>query len=201
MNPRADIANRIALAVLGLLLVAAAGAGLAAGLGAWASVPADRPVLDPGLRDFAERNSWLWAVVAAAGLVLAVLACRCLVVQMRTDRVRVLELEADPRTGYTTIPTRVLTDAVATEIAGYRGVRRVTARTIGTAAHPRIVLHVELADRAPIGEVRRRIDGEAIAHVRTALQDPGLPVQLELAVAPLTRGRPATSFRPAREPL
>jgi hypothetical protein len=201
VNPRADTANRIVLAVLGLLLVAGAGAGLAAGLGAWGSVPADRPILDPRLRDFSERHGWLWAVVAAAGLVVAGLACRWLGGQLHTDRVRILELESDPRTGETTIPTSALTDAVATEIAGYRGVRHVTARTIGTAAHPRTVLHVELADRAPIGEVRRRIDDEAIAHLRTALQDPGLPVQLELAVAPLTRGRPATPYRPAREPL
>jgi hypothetical protein len=200
VNPRADTANRIALAALGLLLIIGAGAGLALGLGAWGPAVADRPVLDPALRDLAGRSGWLWAAIAAAGLVVAALACRWLVVQLRTDRVRVLELESDPRTGDTTIPASALTDAVATEISGYRGVRRVGARIIGTAAYPRVVLHVDLADRAPIGEVRRRIGDEAIAHLRAALQDPGLPVQLELAVSPLTRGRPATPYRPAREP-
>jgi hypothetical protein len=63
------------------------------------------------------------------------------------------------------------------------------------------VLHVDLADRASLGEVRRRVADEAIAHLRTALRDDGLPVQLELAVAPLRRGRPATPYRPVREPL
>jgi hypothetical protein len=201
VNPRADTANRIVLAAVGLLLVAGAGAGLAAGEGVWGSAAAGRPVLDPALRDLAERNGWLWAVVAAAGLVVAAFACRWLIAGLRTDRIRVLELESDPRTGTTTIPASALTDAVAAEISGYRGVRKATARTIGTAASPRVVLHVDLADRAPIGEVRRRIDDDAIAHLRAALRDDGLPVQLELAVAPLTRGRPATPYRPVREPL
>jgi hypothetical protein len=201
VNPRADTPNRIVLAVVGLLLLAGAGAGLAAGSGVWGSAAAHRPVLDPALRDVAERHSWLWAAVAAAGLVVAGLACRRLIAGLHTDRIRVLELESDPRTGTTTIPASALTDAVAAEISGYRGVRRATARAIGSAARPRVVLHVDLADRASIGEVRRRIDDDAIAHLRTALGDDGLPVELELAVAPLTRGRPATSHRPAREPL
>ena len=200
MNPRADTVDRIVLAVLGLLLGAGAGAGLAAGLGVWGSDVAHRPVLDPTVRDFADHTGWLWAAVAATGVLVAVLACRALITQLRTDRVRVLQLEPDSRTGSTTIPTSAFTDAVAAEISGYRGVRRATARTVGTAARPRVVLHVDLSDRAPLGEVRRRIDADAIAHLRAALHDPGLPVQLELAVAPLTRGRPATPYRPAREP-
>ena len=201
MNPRADTANRITLAALGLLLIAGAGAGLAAGLGAWGPRAAERPVLDPMLRDFVDHHSWIWAVAAAAGLAVAALACRWLAAQLRSDRVRVLELESDPRTGETTIPTSAVTDAVVAEISDYRGVRRVTGRIVGTAARFRVVLHVDLADRAPIGEVRRRIDHDAIAHLRTALQDPALPVQLELSVAPVTRGRPATPHRPARQPL
>jgi hypothetical protein len=199
VNPRADTANRITLAALGLLLIAGAGAGLAAGLGAWGA--AHRPVLDPPLRDFVAHHSWIWAVVAASGLAVTALACRWLAAQLRSDRVRVLTLESDPRTGDTTIPTSALTDAVVAEISGYRGVRRATGRAIGTAARFRVVLHVDLADRAPIGDVRRRIDHDAIAHLRTALQDPALPVQLELAIAPVTRGRPATPYRPARQPL
>lgn len=201
MNPRVDTANRLVLAALGLLLLGAAGAGLAAGLGTWGSGLAQRPVLDPALRDAVDRHGWLWAVAAAAGLVLAALACRGLLAQLRTDRIRVLELESDPRAGETTIPAAVLTDAVANEISGYRGVRRITARMIGTAGLPRVVLHVDLADRAPIGEVRERIDGEAIPHLRAALRDPGLPVQLEIVIAPVRGGRPATRYRPAREPL
>jgi hypothetical protein len=201
VNPRADTTDRIVLAAVGLLLATGAGVGLATGLGAWGSEAAHRPVLDPTLREFTDRNGWLWAVAAATGLLVAALACRWLVVQLRSDRVRVLELESDPRTGDTTIPTSVLTDAVVSEISGYRGVRRVSGRTIGTTARFRVVLRVDLADRVPLGDVRRRIDHDAIAHLRTALQDPALPVRLELTVAPVIRGRPATPYRPAREPL
>jgi hypothetical protein len=201
VNPRADTANRIALAALGLLLVAGAGAGLAAGLGVWGSDVAHRPVLDPALRDFADRNSWLGVVVVGTGLLITVLACRWLLVQLHTDRIHVLELESDPRTGATTISASALTDAVTTEISGYRGVRSATARAIGPAARPRVIVHVDLADRASIGGVRQRVDDNAIAHLRTALRDAELPVQLELTIAPLTGGRPATPYRPAREPL
>jgi hypothetical protein len=201
VNPRADTPNRIVLAVVGLLLVAAAGAGLAAGQGVWGPEVARQPLLDPALQDVAERHTWLWGAIAVTGLLVAGSACRWLAVQLHTGRIRVLDLESDPRTGTTTMPASALTDAVAAEISGYRGVRRVTARAIGTAARPRVVLHVDLADRASLGEVRRRVADEAIAHLRTALRDDGLPVQLELAVAPLRRGRPATPYRPVREPL
>src|SRR5664280_1420383 len=51
--------------------------------------------------------------------------------QVGTDRVRELDLERNTGAGATTVSTSAVTDAVTTEMAGYRGVERTSARLIG----------------------------------------------------------------------
>ena len=51
--------------------------------------------------------------------------------QVGTDRVRELDLEPNTGAGATTVSTSAVTDAVTTEMAGYRGVERTSARLTG----------------------------------------------------------------------
>lgn len=66
---------------------------------------------------------------------------------------------------------------------GYRGVQGSTARLIGAAGSPELVLRVTLDDRADLAALRHRIEAQAVAHVRTAIDQPALPVQLQVELA------------------
>lgn len=184
MNPNADRANRSLLTLLALLLLAGAGAGLALSFGVFGRARARQPLLLPAAREFAHRNSgWFWLVVAVVAVVLGLLALRWLAHQLGTDRVRALDLEPDTRAGATTVHTAAVTDAVRAEVRGYRGVRGSAARLIGDAGSPELVLHVTLDDRADLAALRPRIEAQAVAHLRTAIDQPALPVHLQVQLA------------------
>jgi hypothetical protein len=180
VNPRVDRVNRIVLLLLGLLLLAAGGTGLALGFGRRL---ADTAVLPPIAPTFiAANHSWFWPTVVASAVVLALLGLVWVTAQLRTDRVSQLELASDPAAGSTTLLSRAILDAVGNEIADYDGVWRATARMSGRPARPRLVLKVTVEAGADLGAVRRQVESEAIAHVRAALETE-LPVRIEFGVA------------------
>src|SRR5664280_3634365 len=59
-----------------------------------------------------------------------------LLLPVGTDRVRELDLEPNTGAGATTVSTSAVNDAVTTEIAGYRGVERTSARLIRRPGQP-----------------------------------------------------------------
>jgi hypothetical protein len=176
-------ANRAVLALLGLVLLAAGSAGAAAGFGAFGRRVRTGAVLDPDLRAWVAGHGWSWAAVAAAGVLVALLALRWLLAQGGTALVGTLELEPDPGAGGTALPGRVVAGAVAAEVRSYRGVRTATADLLGRPAAPRLLVRAALDPAGDPVEVRRRIETEAVAHVRAALERPDLPVRLELRLA------------------
>lgn len=185
MNPRADRGNRAVLIVIGLLLTAAGGLGLALSYGAFGDGRARQPVLTPATRDFVHRNhGWFWLAVAAAAVVLGLLALRWLLTQTGTDRVRQLPLEPDTRAGSTTLAANALTAAVSGEIESYHGVRQAGARLLHDPRRPDLILSVAVNDRADLAALRRRIEEEAITHARHAVGRDVLPVRLQLRLAP-----------------
>lgn len=185
MNPTADRGNRTLLSLLALLLLAAAGLGLALSLGAFGTAHAREPLLLPAAQRFAHRNSGrFWPVVAVVAVILGLLALRWLLAQFGTDRIHSLDLEPDTTTGATTVHTSAVTDALSAEIESYRGVARAAARLIGSEHDPDLVLAVTVQDRADLGALRDRIEEHAIAHARAALSAPTLPVRLQVSFAP-----------------
>lgn len=180
----ADRTNRVVLLVLGVLLLAAGVFGALAGFGAFGDrVKNENLVANPIGRYFGAHGAWLWPVVAVVAAVVVVLALRWLwALLFSTDRVNELRLRGPRETGRTTIAARALTDAVSAEVMSYRGVERASARLIGEAAAPTLVIAAVLDDAADPDELRRRIEDEAVQHARTALDDRELPVQLDLNV-------------------
>jgi hypothetical protein len=178
-------ANRIILMLLGLVLTVTGAAGLAAGLGAFGRRLTHQPVLSPATMHFVARNSWFWPVVAVAGGVLALLCLWWLLRQARSDRVGEVRLVTDRRRGNTDLAARALTDAVETEIEGYRGVTRASASLSGASTAPRLSVTVTLDGRVKPAEVHERIVREAASRVREALGRDDVPTRLELQ---LTRG-------------
>jgi len=201
MSSKTARGNRIGLAVVGVLLLAAGGYVLARSLGAFGTEQADALV-------YAERSAswihaqqpWIWITLAAIGVIVALLALRWLLVQLRTDRLGRIAMDTDLAldpdddgdlgAGRTTLPTSALTTAIGQEIDGYPGVRAVTVHVAGRPDRPELRLEVTIDSDADPARIRTRIVDEAIAHAKAALDAEFLPTLLLLAV-----NRPARNVR------
>jgi hypothetical protein len=184
MGAPADRLNRVVVALLGLLLLAAGVATLVRSFGGLGHRLAHEPLLTRADSRFAHRNAgWFWPGVAVVALLVALLALRWLLAQLRSDRVARVELERDVRRGRTTLHAPAVTAAVCEEIESYRGVRSARARLLHDPTRPDLVLTIELDERADIGETRRRIETDAVAHTRQALGLADLPTRVVLRPA------------------
>ncbi|PFG38945.1 hypothetical protein ATJ97_1437 [Georgenia soli] len=183
-------ANRVILALLGVLLLAGGVIGLLLSY-ALLDRPATGPVLPLQVRTFAGQNPWFWWILAVAALLVALLGLRWLLAQARTNRVAALDLTTDPRDGITTVPAGVITDAVEKEATSIAGVEGATARLRSHGGGSRLDLTATLAHRADLAQVRARLEGEVVPHVRQVLGRPDLPVLIELQ----PEARPARRFR------
>ena len=143
MSARVNAVNRTVLALLGLLLLAAAGLGLAHSFGAFGT--GDRPLLPQPVRDYARDQGWFWWAVAGGCLLLALVGLWWLLAQLRTDRVGRLDLTTDDRDGLTTVHAGAVTDAVEAEVEGLRGVAGASASLIERRGR-RLTLSVDLAE-------------------------------------------------------
>lgn len=181
----ADRTNRAALVLFALLLIAAGVAGALAGFGTFGSDIQHGPLVSDQVSSyFGRHGDWLWPVIAAAALVLALLSLRWLrTLLLSTDRAGDLPLTGDQSAGRTTLVPGALSDAVSGEIGGYPGVQSVRARVIGDPQAPTLVIAATLAESADLPAVRRRIEAHAVRHARQALDDPELPVRLDLTVS------------------
>ena len=177
MSARVNKVNRTVEALLGLVMLAAGALGLAVSFGAFGD--GDGPLLPQGMRDVAKEQPWFWWVVAAGCLLLALLGLLWLLAQLRTDRVSRMDLTTDDREGLTTVHTRALADAVESETESVRGVAGASASVIDRKGR-RLTLTVDLTEYADIPEIRRTLEDRIVAHARQAIDDPGLPVDIEL---------------------
>ncbi|GHE09198.1 hypothetical protein [Klenkia taihuensis] len=182
-TPGAVRVNRVVLAVLGAVLLAAGVLVLLLGLGALGADRADRAVLPGG-----GTAGWVAPVVGAGGLAVAGLSAWWLVLQARTDRLARIRLE-DADGGRTVLDGAALTRVVEEEVEALPGVARASAHLSGTSAAPRLHLRVRLAGRADPGEVHRAVTGEVLARAREALELDRLPARVELDL-PRATGRP-----------
>jgi hypothetical protein len=180
----ADRTNRITLSLLAVLLIAVGLDAGAASLGLYGRFTEhSRLTANPTGRFFGAQGAWLWLVIGAVALVVLMLALRWLAALLfSTDRAGDLPIHPRGRPGRTTLSAGALTDAVAEEIDGYRGVDSVRARLVGDPVSPRLVVTAILEETADLATLRQRIEAEALTHARSALDRPDLPVQLDLTV-------------------
>ena len=180
MSSRVDTINRTVIVLVGLLFLVAGGLGLAYGSGAFGA--GERPLLRQGMRDFAQDQPWFWWAVAGGCLLVALLGLRWLLSQLHSDRIGQVDLTTDDRDGLTTLHSGALAEAVESETEELRGV-------VGASAHlrnrrgRRLMLNVDLAEYADIAEVRTAVEDRVVAHARQAVDDPNLPVEVELRLS------------------
>jgi hypothetical protein len=189
MSRRANAVNRLVLTVLGLLLLASGGLGLALGFEAFGAERAASPVLPQEVSTFPDGRPWFWWAVVAVLLLTAGLALLWLLTQLKPDRTPRIDRTTNAQDGYTTLHAGALTDAVEDEALSITGVSSASAN-VHERRGQRVVLHVELAESADIDQVRTRLEDEVVAHLREGVGDPGFPVSIEL--------RPGASRKPHR---
>jgi hypothetical protein len=180
----ADRTNRFLLILFALALIAAGLVGALAGLGALGPVTQHGSLVSNRVGAYFGRNGdWLWPVVAVAASIIALLALRWLITLLfSTDRAGDLPLGGDRSAGRTTLAPAALTGAVAAEIDGYSGVQSARSRLIGNSQSPTLVITATVEASADLPALRRRIEANAIRHARQALDNPDLPVRLDLTV-------------------
>lgn len=181
--------NRIGLGLLGLVLLITGGAIVirATGLFGGALGPAGDPVYSDATAGWVhDQRPWLWLMIAAVGVLAALLAVRWLLVQLRSDRLGRLMVDTDhrdlPASGRADVPAGVVTTAVGQEVDAYRGVQRVRVALTGRPDQPELRLTVTADPDTDLSRLRRRIIDEALAHARTALDTDRLTTHLQLIV-------------------
>lgn len=177
-----DRVNRTVLFLLGLLLTVGSALGLAAGLGWLGTVRPTDPVVPAGAAAYVRDHAWVWWAIFALCLLLAWLGLRWLLAQLRTDRVTRVDLTTQARQGLTIVHGGAVADAVSAQAAGVPGVTAATAYLHG-ASPQRLHVAVDLLDRADLAEVRRTLERDLVRDARTALDEPTLPVDIELRLA------------------
>lgn len=176
MSPRVDPVNRIVVALVAVLLVAAGVLGLLLGAGTFGDPP---QLLPPEVRDVAAGRPWFWWTVAGACVLVVLLALWWLFAQLRTDRVGKVGLTVDDRDGLTVLDAGALTAAVEEEVEALRGVSGASAHLRDSGIR-RLALTVELTDYADVAEIRTALVDVVVARARQAVGDPELLVDIEL---------------------
>lgn len=200
----ADRANRVVLSLIGLIALGLGVAGLLASGGVFGSTFQHRQLTDNQFaRYFGKNGSWLWPTIGAAAFVIMLLTLIWLLrLLFHTDRagditIRAAAPKRDTAPGYdsnssnpgpavtsgrTTLRPGALTQALANEIETYHGVNAARARVLGDPLEPTLAIDVTAHRRADLAELVRRIEHEALAHARQALDKPQLPVKVDITV-------------------
>jgi hypothetical protein len=178
MRSAVGAGNRLALTLVGLLLLAAGVAGLVLSFGGFGSGAAGSPLVPERLRSVVDDSSWFWWAALVACLLIALLGLRWLLSLLRPDRASGLDLTRDPREGITTVHAGALTAAIEQEASSIRGVVRASANLREDRGHE-LDLVVKLRDNADIADARTALEEQLVPHFRQAVGQE-LPVDIEL---------------------
>jgi hypothetical protein len=180
----ADRTNRVALTLFGLLVLAAGAAGMAASTGVFGTAFSRRILFANRVSSYIGHHGWVWYAAAGLCLVITLVALRWIVAQLiSTDRAGDIPIPVATREGTTILRPGALTGAVTREIGTYHGVDAARARIIGDAAAPEVVIAVTASQTADLRALHQRIETEALSHLRHAVSNTSLPIQLHLDVS------------------
>jgi hypothetical protein len=182
MSRRPALMNRIALTVIGLLLVAIGGTALVRGLNFFPHVfgVPHTTVVDQSARAFTGRHTWFWIALAAALFALAVACVYWLIVLARRGTARVVRLERGTR-GVTTVSAHALTDAVREDLEASPHLRHCRGRLLGDPAAPRLHLTVTAEPDAEPSAAQADIH-QALHRLHQAVEPERLPVTVRLRI-------------------
>lgn len=191
MRQNAGTLNRIWLAILGILCLAAGTALLLQTNGtlqtllstaaAWQSVVAG------DLQAFLAQP-WVAATVLILGVIIGVLGLLWIIAQIpRRNRAGAYRLHDDGSQGFTLCDPSVLAAAVEKQINSLPGVVTSAALLRGTAMAPDLTLKVTVNDRADIRDVIHRIRTTTLPELSSALEVPLQSSRLQIDVSGRTQ--------------
>jgi hypothetical protein len=182
----ADKTNRSALTLLGLVLLAAGAGAMALSVGLFGTGRARKPLFANTVSIYVgAHGSWIWATAAVLAALVALVLLRWLAaLLLSTDRAGDLDVRSDDDSrGKSLLKPAAVNKAVVAEIETYRGVTSAKSRTLGDNDEPQLAVTVTVDKAENLNSVRRRVEADAVAHVRQALDKPSLPVQLDFTIA------------------
>ncbi|MCR6482799.1 alkaline shock response membrane anchor protein AmaP [Amycolatopsis sp. OK19-0408] len=178
--------NRVLLAILGLLLLAAGLLPIAIRSGWLPVLGPDRPLV-PGT---ALPPTWVLYAAAVAGLVVALAGLRWLAAQLtRRPRARIWRFDTDPATGSTELSSSAAAKPFVEEVRSYQGVHDATAVLLGNRAGPALEIVVSVEHDGDPADIRTRIRTEGVPRLRQALDLDSLPARVELRFTAATGAR------------
>ncbi|WP_326825184.1 hypothetical protein [Streptosporangium sp. NBC_01756] len=190
MDRKTPRGNRLGLLIVGLLLTVLGCLAVARGTGALSRIwgPAGEPLVNGPVRDTFTRSPWLWWVVAGAGVVLALLGLRWLLVQGRHSRLGDMRLASGPG-GFTDVHTGGVAAAMAADVSAHPAILGASAAMVGTDAHPAVRLRVVADETLPMEAIREQLDGVAIPRMRRALETEHIPAVAQVSLEEPPRNR------------
>lgn len=182
MKNRTDRLNRAVLVLLGTLLVLLGTGGVLIGANVFGTKRAESSLVYPRAAWLLHREqSWLWWVLGAAALVIALIALYSVAVQLRIERIGTVSLQRS-NDGDSVLVAGALCDAVRTEAEAMPEIDRARARLTGDAHDPELVLSVWLCDGVDLESVRESLDETVLRHARESLGREGLRAWLRIEV-------------------
>ena len=174
--------SRTGLVIVGLILLLGGGVVLARGLNASSSILGSShvPLATPSQIRYPAQHGWVWPAAAAAAAVVALLALWWMAAQTSTKTIRRLPVEPDRIHGTTVLRADAATGAITDELESYPGIRSAGAALHGSPLAPGLRLSVTAENRADPATSRTRIETEALAHLRTALELDTIPTVLRI---------------------
>ncbi|WP_329397712.1 alkaline shock response membrane anchor protein AmaP [Streptomyces melanogenes] len=176
--------NRVLIGLVGLVLVAAGGAVLAAGAGLsvpswWPWEDSDDALLDRARRESWHHHGWWWPTVIAALAVLVLLTLWWLLAQLR--RARLAEVLVDSGDGEgALLRGRAMETVLAGEAEALPGVARAQVTLRGRRTTPSARVALLLEPHAAPAEALSRLTSEALAHARDSAGLAALPAEVRL---------------------
>jgi hypothetical protein len=171
--------NRVLLALIGLVLLAAGGFALVVHFGLWRILDSGSPLV-PGTRQLPTSVLYL---VAAGAIIVGLLCLRWLAAQLLVKpRTHVLRFEHDVDHGRTELAAPAAVAPFLDELQTYPGVRSARGTLLGTRASARLTLVITVDQDGDLAEIRRCLDTNGLPRLRHALDLEQLPVTAEFRV-------------------
>lgn len=179
--------NRVALGLVGLVLVVVGGAVLAVGLGAsppswWIHDGPDDVLLSTAERTHWRDETWWWPTVLAVLTVLVLLALWWLVVVLRRRRLGEVLVDTGDGAG-ALLRGRALEGVLATDATRLDGVAHAHAHLTGRRDAPEAHVRLLLEPHVDPAEALDHLTTQALAHARDSAALKALPAKVRLRTA------------------
>jgi hypothetical protein len=173
--------NRLGLGIVGLVLLAGGGYGLARHYGKFGTGRQHDPILLPDIRNFvADNRDWFWWAAGVASVIVALLALSWLRTQLRLPLPANNHLDRQEIDGRTRLDGAAAADALAADIDALPGVASADARVWGDPTRPDVYLRVHIHDDVAVDALRSDIETAGLARLRQALQVEHLEASVDL---------------------